>query len=375
MRKITKFGFGFDLISQKVEILTNSNQRKKLTTPTHTAMGSKRKQKEKQKDFKRAKLKVGKTAQKPDNYTDTSFKSKAISIPGQSITFSHDPENLTHRLSLTKHHSSATRKEVVISITQHLPANPSAYKEIITSIVPLILDESKSVRMEVATLLQAIGEKQPGLLDLHKRSVVLFITSAMTHIQPDIRNTSTKFLGILLEYADLKLYFVKLLKNFFVLMSWSLKDDSKSKGVSVTSNSSILLGANSKKARVEHLKVLTKFLQVSLLKGESEAQGSDNFHNCIMPHPQTFKYLIPSVPQAFSPLNLFANEFKGDLFTSGSVAVQELESVTTEDLNTRLMIMNGVFKDRMLKNLTSLHAEGGDVGRESKNCSVLLEGI
>lgn len=51
-------------------------------------MASKRKRKEKQKDFAKAKLKVGKTAQKPDNYTDTSFKSKTISLPNQSIASS-----------------------------------------------------------------------------------------------------------------------------------------------------------------------------------------------------------------------------------------------------------------------------------------------
>ena len=147
-------------------------------------MASKRKRKEKQKDFAKAKLKVGKTAQKPDNYTDTSFKSKTISLPNQSIASSSNygassgasrsllstgPSLavLTHQLSLTKHHSSNTRKEVLNYLQTHLPENPSYYKNIMTSILPLILDEDKEVRKALISLLSAIFAKQPGLIDLH----------------------------------------------------------------------------------------------------------------------------------------------------------------------------------------------------------------
>lgn len=47
-------------------------------------MGSStRKKKEKQKDFKKPKLKVGKAKAKPANFTDTSFKSKCESLPSR----------------------------------------------------------------------------------------------------------------------------------------------------------------------------------------------------------------------------------------------------------------------------------------------------
>lgn len=337
-------------------------------------MGSKRKQKEKQKDFKKAKLKVGKTAKKPDNYTDTSFKAKTISLPGQSISIVHGSKDFTHQLSLLKHHSSTTRKEVVINITQNLPSNPAAYKLIISAAVPLILDESKLVRTEVMNLLKEIGRKQPGLLDLHKRSIVLFIISAMTHIQPDIRNTSTKFLATLLEYSDLKLYFVKILKNFFILMSWSLLDDNKSKGVSITTNSTILLGPNTKKARIDHLRVLVQFLKKNLLDDSEQGLVDADFSR-IYTHPQTYKYLIPTTPQAFLALNLFGREIKSDLSATGSIAIQNLDTMTTEDIETRLNIMNDIFKDRMILNLKGLCKEGGEVGREASTCIDILEGI
>ncbi|KAI5954610.1 IPI1 [Candida jiufengensis] len=331
-------------------------------------MGSKRKQKEKQKDFKKAKLKVGKTAQKPDNYTDTSFKSKTISLPGQSLITVHS-KDLSHQLSLTKHHSSTTRKEVLINLTQNLPSNPSTYKQIVTSVIPLILDESKQVRIELLNLLKKCGENQTGLLDLHKRTIVLFIISAMTHIQPDIRNTSTKFLSLMNEFADLKSYFVKIMKNFFILMSWSLLNDAKSKSVSINTSSSILLGENSKKARIDHVQTITKFLQSTLI---AEPTTKENIHvDQITIHPQSYKYLLPTTPQVFAPLKLFINEMSNDSINS----IETLDSLTTEDIGTRLTIMNEFFKEKMLKNLTNLTKEGGDIGREATNCIRLLESL
>lgn len=334
-------------------------------------MGSKRKQKEKQKDFKKMKLKVGKTSQKADNYTDTSFKSKKISLPGQSITHAHS-KDLQHQLSLTKHHSPTARKEVVISLTQNLPSNPSSYKKIISSVTPLMLDESKQVRLEVLNLLKECGKKQPGLLDLHKRTIILFIVSAMTNIQFDIRNTSTKFLDVMIEYADVKLYFVKILKNVFILMGWSLQTDSKSKSVSITSGSSILLGTNTKKARVDHLIALAKFLQATLFEKEGEIDD-EYVSDGILTHPQSYKYLIPNTPQAYAPLKLFVNEMNikdedfGDL--------QNLDTLTTEDLSTRVNVMNTFFKEKMIVSLSNLVKEGSAVGREATKCIQILEKI
>ncbi|CCG23093.1 Ipi1 protein [Candida orthopsilosis Co 90-125] len=335
-------------------------------------MGSKRKQKEKQKDFKKAKLKVGKTAQKADNYTDTSFKSKTISLPGQSITNVHSSKDLQHQLSLTKHHSSTARKEVLISLTQNPPSNPSSYKQIISSVTPLILDESKDVRLEVLNLLKECGKSQPGLLDLHKRTVILFIISAMTHIQPGIRNTSTKFLDLVIEYADIKSYFVKILKNIFILMGWPLQNDSKSNSVSITSSSSILLGTNTKKARVDHLIALAKFLQATLFEQEVEPTTDYN-SDAITTHPQSRKYLIPNIPQAYAPLKLFVNEISVGHGNLGEL--QNLDTLTTEDLSTRVNVMNHFFKDKLMNSLSNLAKEGGEVGREATRCIQILEKI
>ena len=50
-------------------------------------MGSSaKKKKEKSKDFKKAKLRVGKARPKPNNFTDTSFKSKGQSTLKPALT-------------------------------------------------------------------------------------------------------------------------------------------------------------------------------------------------------------------------------------------------------------------------------------------------
>lgn len=361
-------------------------------------MGSKRKRQEKAKDFVKPKLKVGKTAAKPDNYTDTSFVAKTISLPNQSLSTRATPTtatsttkstgkaredvDLSHHLSLTKHHSSSTRKEVLGYIEQHLPSNPSTYKQILTSTIPLILDESEKVRTVLISLLSASAEKQPGLLDLHIRSIILFINSAMTHIQPDIRNSSSKFLDVLIKYSVtslVKSYFIKIMKAYFGLMAWTLSEDKKSNSLAITTSASI--GGASKKARIGHLAVLRRFLQVSLYELEGSEGKQIDLEKLISVHSQSYKYLIPtSTPQAFAPLKLFVKELPKRHDERGgsaddSFTIKDLDSITAEDLDTRKKVMVDVFMKPMIKHLKGLVKEGGEVGREANSCLALLDGF
>ncbi|RLV95502.1 Pre-rRNA-processing protein IPI1 [Spathaspora sp. JA1] len=342
-------------------------------------MGSKKKKADKKKDFVKPKLKVGKTAAKPDNYTDTSFIAKTISLPNQSIakgttttstsggSSSKSQIDLTHHLSLTKHHSNTTRKEVLIYIENHLPDNPSSYSQILTTIVPLILDESQSVRTQLIQLLKTIAEKQPGLLDLHFRSILLFILSAMTHIQPGIRNSSSKFLNILIDNCINSLvvgsYYIKILTSYFQLMGWNLIDSKKQVSLAITTTS--IEGSN-KRARIGHLQVLHNLLTKSLAEEDTETQQMFSIH------PQTSKYLIPQTPNPYASLKLFVYEVQKFRLGEDVYTVDDLDSISTEDLSTRRKIINDVFKEPMVKHLGNLIKEGGEVGREANNCMLVL---
>lgn len=331
---------------------------------------SKKKKTEKQKDFAKAKLRVGKSKAKPDNHTDTSFVARAISLPHQSIAPRSDQDaekNFVHQLSLTKHHSSTTRKEVLKSLQQNLPSNPSLYKPLLTSIMPLVHDSSQLVREELAVLLKKCAESQPGLLDLHITAVILFVHSAMSHIQPEVRASSTRFLDIVLQHAPEALsrsYFVKTLRSFFTIMAWNLRDDKTSVSLAVTTSSS--LGGASKRARVGHVAVLQHFLQSTLFHSAPESPPVAVSYI----HPQTSRYLLPVVSHPYALLKLFAPETpkSDDMY-----ALATLESMATDDLDTRRKIVGDIFLEQLVKNLGNLVKEGGDIGRESRSCLALLE--
>lgn len=350
-------------------------------------MGSKKKRAEKKKDFQKTKLKVGKTAAKPDNYTDTSFTARSISLPNQSLAKKSDAHlttnvDLTHHLLLTKHHSAATRKEVLHYIETHLPSSPSLYKQIITLTVSLVTDQSTSVRKAFISLLNACAEKQQGLLELHMRSIILFVHSAMSHIQPEIRSTSTGVLDVLVEMAPLALvkgYYVKTLRQFFTLMSWTLTDDKSAVSLSVNTGSS--LDGSSKKARLGHLAFLSKFLEAALFEQwDKNTSWSIDWTACVTVHPQTPRYMLPSNSQAFAPLKLFITEFPSNMHAAQSAntaeesySLHDLDKLSSEDQETRRKITYDVFLNPLKKNLTSIMKEGGEAGKEASSCMAVIE--
>ncbi|GEQ68364.1 hypothetical protein JCM33374_g2032 [Metschnikowia sp. JCM 33374] len=354
-------------------------------------MGSKRKRAEKKKDFQKTKLKVGKTLAKPDNYTDTSFTAKSISLPNQTIskkapaavagTSKKGDVDLTHQLSLMKHHSASTRKEVVNFVEAHLPSNTSMYKQILTMTISLVTDSSASVREAFVSLLSACADKQPGFLELHMRTIVLFVHSAMTHIKSEIRGSSTKVLDVLVAKAPgplAKGHFVKTLRSFFPLMSWTLSADKKA--VSLAVNTSDSLGGVSSKVRTNHLAVLEKLLETSLFETDADTGSfAIDWSKCTAVHPQSSRFLLPSNPQAYAQLKLFIDELPSNIDSSssntaeGSFALADIDSVSTEDQETRRKITYDVFMVPLRRNLNNAVKEGGEFGKQANKCLGVLD--
>lgn len=353
-------------------------------------MGSKRKRAEKKKDFQKTKLKVGKTLAKPDNYTDTSFTAKSISLPNQTISkksiVSTDPAqkgdvDLTHQLLLMKHHQASTRKEVLNFVEAHLPSNTSTYKQILTMTISLVTDSSASVRDAFVSLLAACADKQPGFLELHMRTIVLFVHSAMTHIKSEIRGSSTKFLNVLVQKAPQPLakgHFVKTLRSFFPLLAWTLSGDKKA--ISLAVNTSDTLGGVSTKVRTSHLAVLEKLLETSLFETDQNTGSfAIDWSKCTVIHPQTPRFLLPSNPQAYAQLKLFVDELPANLdvkaagAAEGSFALADIDSVSTEDQETRRKITYDVFLLPLRKNLNNAVKEGGEFGKQATRCIGVLD--
>ncbi|KAF9583273.1 hypothetical protein BGW38_009857 [Lunasporangiospora selenospora] len=169
---------------------------------------SSKKKKEKNADFKKTKLKVGKKKVVADSFTDTSFKSRAISLPSQSI--SHDKStaltnarNVTFAELLTqlKHYSPGTRKDALLGLRdlfhRHPHLLPLHLGTLMNAVVRLLIDDSSSVRKALQNFL---GEFIPLLhpRDIHPFLPLLIVynCSAMTHILEDIREDALKFMDL-----------------------------------------------------------------------------------------------------------------------------------------------------------------------------------
>ncbi|KAF9276766.1 hypothetical protein BGZ68_009767 [Mortierella alpina] len=169
---------------------------------------SSKRKKEKNADFKKTKLKVGKKKAVADSFTDTSFKSRAISLPSQSI--SHDKTTaLTNSRNVTfaelmtqlKHYSPGTRKDALLGLRdlfhRHSHLLPLHLGVLVNSIVRLLIDDSSIVRKALQTFL---GEFIPMLhaRDIHPflPLLIVYTCSAMTHILEDIREDALKFMDL-----------------------------------------------------------------------------------------------------------------------------------------------------------------------------------
>ncbi|KAK9485672.1 Rix1 complex component [Lipomyces starkeyi] len=325
-------------------------------------MGSQRKKKEKKKDFVKPKLKVGKTKPKATSYTELGFRAKAIGIPEQSITKTHTSrETFDHHLSLARHHSHSTRREALAYLQAHLPEEVDS--SLFTSISPLILDPTTSVRAAVLSLVRAIPTSS---LAPHVHLISLYIHSGMTHLAPDIRADSSKFLLFVLkaEDADIPMQLVtrsweKTLHCFGSLLGWDLASPSPP-GSSIPEGSGNWnkVGNATSIDRIAnaagHLDALSLFLRLGLsenLTPEMQAQ-----REVPMYHADTSKHLIPRNATApYARVGLFVED-KGRRWTAVS---------STEDIGARYQLLKGMLPG-ILAGLDSGRRQGGEVGRKCK---------
>ncbi|KAF8323059.1 hypothetical protein DL93DRAFT_618999 [Clavulina sp. PMI_390] len=173
---------------------------------------STRKKKEKTADFTKAKLKLGKGKQAASNATDTSFKARSIALPKQSISVVKDESAPTTKRNHTldellvqmKHYSPAVRKDAIGGIRELLSENPELIEDSLHSLlnrcVGLISDEDAMVRKSLISLLAwLLPTIPPDNLSPHAPLLMLFTTSALSHIFPEIRVDGVRFVDILLQ--------------------------------------------------------------------------------------------------------------------------------------------------------------------------------
>ncbi|KAI0639775.1 hypothetical protein C8Q77DRAFT_1082807 [Trametes polyzona] len=174
---------------------------------------STKKKKDKAADFSKAKLKLGKGKQAASNVVDTSFKARSIALPTQNISTGKDTDTPTTKRRLTfdalivhlKHYNASTRRDAILGLRELLEAHPELIgvhlTTLINSCVRTISDEDANVRKTLLSFFVWLFRHVPREdIIPHSPVLLLFTTSAQTHIFPEIRIDAVRFLDVFLEH-------------------------------------------------------------------------------------------------------------------------------------------------------------------------------
>lgn len=192
--------------------------------------------------------------------------------------------------------------------------------------------------------------------------IMLYIASAMTHLAPEIRGDSTKFLAWLLDVnKDLVLRnggWAKGLRGLIGVLGWGTAKDNGCISGGGTSGS-VAKG----KIRMQHLNVLREFLSVGLVDDFTEninkGGDKDGLWRMGSPHWTTHLHMVPSKSSqanAFSYLGLFS-------VTQNSSD----EDTGVEDTEARKRwLIEGAGQDALeslRRGVEGVTKEGGEIGR------------
>ncbi|KAJ5207541.1 Armadillo-like helical [Penicillium cf. griseofulvum] len=336
------------------------------------AMGSSSKRKkDKQKDFQKPKLRVGKTKAKPDNYTDTSFKSKSIVLTQQSLHLNAPTSNatFTHNLSLLNVKSDTQRRDSLAYLTTTIssrPVNsplPQPVSVILPSLLPLILDGSNSVRTQLLKLLRTLP---PGDIEDHVAQLLPYVRAGMTHLGADIRSSAVEILSWMVEVAGESTVscaggWIKTLNCFLSVLSWHTEESSQWS----STRASFGKAGSQGKPMVKTLGALAMFLDAGIGKPyiggvDSEMSGEDESADWPFPLSQTAQHMISDSSTPFAYLNLFGKQ-------------RDEEGEMYETREDRYRVFSSRFQAPIERGLKGAREEGGELGRASSGVSKVLK--
>ncbi|RDW72654.1 IPI1/TEX10 family protein [Aspergillus mulundensis] len=360
---------------------------------------SAKRKKEKAKDFVKPKLKVGKAKAKPDNFTDTSFKSKAITLTQQSLTLSapSTSSQFTHHLSLLTSKSDSQRRDSLAHLTTTLTSQPSHLPPpqplslMLPSLLPLILDSNAAVRANLLKLFRALP--QADVAD-HVATLMPYIRAGMTHLAAEVRVSSVEVLGWLVsvvgeEVAGVAGGWVKTLNCFLSVLGWHVAAKSKWTSLATTgssgsvtpapksTSSSSASGAGKAtygkagakgRPQVRFLSVLAEFLDAGIGSAPASAHSrsssamdmdtSDSEHE----NAYTSTFPITTFPSHLIPSSIASPYLTLNLF--GAPRDEEGEMYETREDRWRVFVSRG-FLGAVERGLEVARGEGGEVGRAS----------
>ncbi|PKX96148.1 IPI1/TEX10 family protein [Aspergillus novofumigatus IBT 16806] len=328
-------------------------------------MGSSTKRKkEKKSDFQKTKLKVGKTKAKPDNFTDTSFRAKTITLNQQSlhITAPSADAQFTHHVSLLSSKSDTQRRDSLAHLTTSFVSRPPV-SVLLPTLLPLILDASSSVRAQLLKLLRALPAND---IQDHVPQLLPYIRAGMTHLAADIRVSAVEVLAWLVDVAGAEVVscaggWIKTLNCFLSVLGWHTEESSKWSGSRASFGKSGAKG----QPMVKVLAALAVFLQAGIGRPDDMMDSSDEDSAMGVPGWEfplchAALHMLPQATAPFVHLNLFGQprDEEGEMYE------------TRED---RYRVFENRFLGAVQRGLEGARSEGGEVGRASAGVSKVLK--
>ncbi|KAJ5179999.1 Pre-rRNA-processing protein ipi1 [Penicillium capsulatum] len=335
-------------------------------------MGSSAKRKkEKQKDFQKPKLKVGKAKAKPENFTDTSFRSKAIVLNQQSLHVAAptSTSQFQHHLSLLSSKSDNQRRDSLAHLTTSIVARPvnsplpQPVSMILSPLLPLLLDANNHVRSQLLKLLRTLPRAD---IEDHVAQILPYVRAGMTHLAADIRVSAVEVLSWMVDAAGEQVVrcaggWIKTLNCFLSVLGWHTEESAR------WSSNRASFGKSGSQGRpmVKVLAALAEFLEAGVgqpkaAPGESPEQEEGASSMWPFPLCDTAHHMGSDSSAPFAYLNLFGQprDEEGEMYE------------TRED---RYRVFSTRFLPAVERGLKSAREEGGELGRASSGVTKVLK--
>ncbi|KAI9009109.1 hypothetical protein DFJ74DRAFT_346851 [Hyaloraphidium curvatum] len=196
------------------------------------------------KAFQKKKQKVGGPKGPRPNETNTSFTARTVLVPTQNLTTASDDEEenglqVADLVARCHHHKGAAKRDAVVALHKHVVGNADVVARelgaIVEGLAPLVVDDDAEVRKAVCSFQEALLETLPrDTVRAISKLLIMYVVSAMTHIDEDIRVDALASVRMWLEsnlFDDVELR-EKMFQNLVAMMS---KDAKTSHGASLNS--------------------------------------------------------------------------------------------------------------------------------------------
>ncbi|KAL8903001.1 MAG: hypothetical protein Q9171_007544 [Xanthocarpia ochracea] len=319
-------------------------------------MGSSaKKKKDKKKDFQKPRLKVGKARPKPANFTDTSFRSKAIVLNQQSITTAAPSaiSQFAHHVSLLSSRTDSQRRDSLSYLATAIATRPTnaplqqPVSVLLPKVLPLTLDISNGVRVQLLKLLRALP---PSGVEDHIGHVLLWVRAGITNLAADIRSSASDMLAWALDCAGDALVscaggWVKTLKSLIIMQGWPVASTPQAWSSMKTSFGK---PGSDVKTLAKSLNTMASFLQAGLHDNRyvEERQSS----SWGWPLNNVEQHMISRRSNCYAYLNLFGLPL-------------DAESQIYEDRSDRQRVFAQKFQKAIERGLEAAKQEAGEVGR------------